>query len=54
MEGLDMDTEEWRIEGVDTENEAVESESEEADNFALPRDRKGYFLYNHSNMNYNI
>ena len=55
IEGVDRmgnETEERKIEGVDSNTEGVESENEGVDKKVLPPERKGYILRNPPNVNY--
>ena len=46
------ETEERKIEGVDSETEGVDSDNEVVDNKVLPTEIKGYILKNPPNFNY--
>ena len=46
------ETEERKIEGVESETEVVDSDNEGVDNKVLPPERKGYILRNLPNVNY--
>ena len=53
IELLDNGKEGRKIEGVDSENELMDSENEGEDNDALLPERKGYILCNTPTINYN-
>ena len=46
------ETEEWEIEGLDSETEVMDSDNEVVDNEVLPPERKGYILRNPPNFNF--